>query len=815
MISKGLKTNNNSYNPKFTKNTKLSQLSAEDKKKIKEKAEEKFKKDHPHLNKGTFITKSINEVFSTADTVGEAVEQMCEYTQVCDLSLQQKNVIKKLQEQCPSSNKTLKAAIKDVVNSMDSFDDGIKVAFKNAVVKQGADLTGKLMKAGWDAAVNVNPYAAALSTGASIGTAVGDTICNYLFSTDKTIEQYVKMKCLCEVEQLMQSVMLEFENTYKKDRTNQNANNYIESVDVLMAISTLSSNFAVDYRDIIYKNSLVGKLISKKEKLENFDKKIQEFEEYCKSNKEALESDYLNVLQVKNPKAYRIIMGIDTAEREIVLVLDKSGSMEGEPLEQTKQASRKFIDTVMEEDSKVAVVSYSDSGNIDCELTRDIDVLQESIDGISAENMTNTYNGLIYAEDILNQSDAEKKIIVLMTDGLPNEGKMVNDSYQEALVNYAKTLKDKGYYLYTLGFFSSVAPEELAGAQQMLGSMASSGYHYEVEDADDLVFFFDDIAGQISGTKYVYIRIACPVDVSVKCNGEELSSAAETENTRTSFGTLMYENIEETEDTEDTEEQEDSYENPYAYAEEPVTQEDKVKILRLNMDNKYDIDISGYGDGTMDYSVSYPDENGEYTDVRDFPGIKVTSRMKATSNTEQSDASILKVDENGDGTFEKSYETQANGTMKEVKDNTILLICLGAAAVIILCLIITLIVVIVKSKKKKQAVPEEVVLTRPHAQTGKITGMFGKYQGREYTIQSGMICTVGRSSSCNVQINDKRVSRIHCTIELLPDGDYQVMERSSNGTYYNDVQLERGKSYRIPRGALLAIGDADNVLLLE
>lgn len=328
-----------------------------------------------------------------------------------------------------------------------------------------------------------------------------------------------------------------------------------------------------------------------------------------------------------------------SAKYEIVLVLDKSGSMEGESLEQTKQAAKKFAETVMKEDARIAVVSYSDYGCIDCNFTRDQDAVDVSIDAIEDEDNTNIYDGLSYAEDILDESDAEKKIIVLMTDGLPNEGNMITGSYQDVLIDYADRLKEKEYYLYTLGFFSSLAQEELAGAQQMLGRMASPGYHYEVEDADNLVFFFDDIAGQIKGTKYVYIRIACPVDVSVKCDGEELSSAAETENTRTSFGTLTYENIEEKEDEDET---------------EAVEREDRVKILRLNMDKEYDIDIAGYGDGTMDYSVSYPDENGEYTDVRDFPGIKVTSKMKATSNTGQSDASILKVDENGDGKFEKN-----------------------------------------------------------------------------------------------------------------------------------------------------------------
>lgn len=153
--------------------------------------------------------------------------------------------------------------------------------------------------------------------------------------------------------------------------------------------------------------------------------------------------------------------------------------------------------------------------------------------------------------------------------------------------------------------------------------------------------------------------------------------------------------------------------------------------------------------------------------------------------------------------------------MEEVKDHMILYICLAVAAAIILCLVIVLIIVLTKSKKKKQEVTDDFVLTRPSIQTGRIIGMFGQYQGKQYEIQTGMVCTVGRSSSCNLQISGKSISRIHCTIELLPDGYYEVMERSTNGTFYNDVKLEKGRSYRIPRGALLAIGDADNVLMLE
>ncbi len=64
-------------------------------------------------------------------------------------------------------------------------------------------------------------------------------------------------------------------------------------------------------------------------------------------------------------------------------------------------------------------------------------------------------------------------------------------------------------------------------------------------NADDLVFFFEDMADQINGQKYIYIRIACPVDVTVSYNGENLCSAEKKLNLRTDFGTLTFEENED------------------------------------------------------------------------------------------------------------------------------------------------------------------------------------------------------------------------------------------------------------------------------
>lgn len=50
-------------------------------------------------------------------------------------------------------------------------------------------------------------------------------------------------------------------------------------------------------------------------------------------------------------------------ERDIVLVLDVSGSMAGTPMEETKKASVNFHDTILEEDASIGIVTYDNSAN--------------------------------------------------------------------------------------------------------------------------------------------------------------------------------------------------------------------------------------------------------------------------------------------------------------------------------------------------------------------------------------------------------------------------------------------------------------------
>ncbi|MBQ8287961.1 MAG: VWA domain-containing protein [Clostridia bacterium] len=368
-------------------------------------------------------------------------------------------------------------------------------------------------------------------------------------------------------------------------------------------------------------------------------------------------------------------------ERDVVLVLDVSGSMSGTPITEAKNAALEFVKTVLEEDTSVAIVTYDSYSNVVSEFSSNEAGLTTAIENIYSGGSTNIEAGLLAAEELLEESQAKKKSIVLLSDGLPNEGK--TDSQ---LIEYSNTIKDQDVYIYTLGFFEDLDSSSKVEAQGLMEALASDGMHYEVTSADDLVFFFGDLADQISGQKYIYIRIACPVDVTVKYDGERLCSKEDKLSTRTEFGTLTFE--------ENDEEAEDE------------GSDNRIKILRLKEGTEYEIEIEGNGRGRMDYTIGFMDENGEYSDLREFRNIKITKRTEITTVAAPSEATYLYVDEDGDGKRDLTYKAAADSRAELVEESNVTMIVIVIVVVAVLAGgTATLIVLLVRrSKRKKRAI---------------------------------------------------------------------------------------------------------------
>lgn len=208
--------------------------------------------------------------------------------------------------------------------------------------------------------------------------------------------------------------------------------------------------------------------------------------------------------------------------------------------------------------------------------------------------------------------------------------------------------------------------------------LASDGCHYEVSNAEDLVFFFGDVADQINGQKYIYVRIACPVDVTVRYQGQVLSSEEDELMVRTDFGTLTFEEGTNGGNIKDN----------------------RIKILRLKEGPDYKLRLTGTGQGLMDYTIGFMDNNGDYTDLREFEDIKITRRTVIDTIATNSDESTLNIDEDGDGNYELILRTGVNGVGKEVEENVILYLCIGSCALVAILFISCFVAQKIRKKKK-------------------------------------------------------------------------------------------------------------------
>jgi Flp pilus assembly protein TadB len=100
-----------------------------------------------------------------------------------------------------------------------------------------------------------------------------------------------------------------------------------------------------------------------------------------------------------------------------VLVIDTSGSMKGDPINNAKNAAVSFIDNMRDID-KVAIVGFADTVTEYCTFTSDKTVLKKSIEAMSSKGETSLFDGIIKGIDMFNNMDAVKhQYMLVLSDG--------------------------------------------------------------------------------------------------------------------------------------------------------------------------------------------------------------------------------------------------------------------------------------------------------------------------------------------------------------------------------------------------------------
>lgn len=172
--------------------------------------------------------------------------------------------------------------------------------------------------------------------------------------------------------------------------------------------------------------------------------------------------------------AYGAALEAERAPLAVVLALDVSGSMAGEPLEHAL-ASCRFVSERLGPSDELAVVTFSSHASVACGLTR-VDaagraLLGASLRQVRAQASTNLHDGIGVAAAVLQRArPGLRRAIAVLSDGMPNVGM----SSPAELASYVRGL---GIPVSSVGFGRSYDEDVLDAI-----ATAGSGRYTQVVD---------------------------------------------------------------------------------------------------------------------------------------------------------------------------------------------------------------------------------------------------------------------------------------------------------------------------------------------
>lgn len=193
---------------------------------------------------------------------------------------------------------------------------------------------------------------------------------------------------------------------------------------------------------------------------------------------------------------------------DIVLVLDRSGSMAGTPLASMKTGAKTFIDIIDEatdsqkdgeigSGSRIGVVSFANTAVANTQLITSVDTLKNAVDGLTSGGSTNHADAFAKAIQLFEPSSGNAKVIVMFTDG--------NTTTGAPPAPVAAAARAQGIVIYCIGLVGSDGLDTNALNEWATDPDAT---HVAITpDAADLEELFAELAANISKTGATDIEI--------------------------------------------------------------------------------------------------------------------------------------------------------------------------------------------------------------------------------------------------------------------------------------------------------------------
>jgi VWFA-related protein len=185
------------------------------------------------------------------------------------------------------------------------------------------------------------------------------------------------------------------------------------------------------------------------------------------------------------------IASSQNAPLDVLLLMDISGSMAGEPIQQTKDAAKGLVQALGPAD-RVAVISFADSVTLVQDYSTDRVATQSAIDGLAASGNTALYDATAAAAYKAGTSGSSRRAIILLSDGA-QDGVKVNSTRDQALAAAAGV----GVPYFAIGEGTDI---DRAYLTQL--ATASNGRYLEAPKATDLNGIFASI-GQLLTSQFI------------------------------------------------------------------------------------------------------------------------------------------------------------------------------------------------------------------------------------------------------------------------------------------------------------------------
>jgi len=176
-------------------------------------------------------------------------------------------------------------------------------------------------------------------------------------------------------------------------------------------------------------------------------------------------------------------------DRDVCLVVDRSGSMAGQKLTDLKAGVGIFLDTFYNpsQPQLVGLSSYSTNATLDQDLTSDFAVVRQKANDMVADGWTNIGEGINFGRTILQGGRDPRfveKTMVLMTDGIHNQATSPETA--------AAAAKANNMVIHTLTFGDDADLDRMRAIADLTG-----GTFHHAPDGDALMQAFEDIARTI------------------------------------------------------------------------------------------------------------------------------------------------------------------------------------------------------------------------------------------------------------------------------------------------------------------------------